>query len=86
MILFACSLYFTYTHTRDAYRALGFNDGQIHQGEQLMREIERSTQVGVCDHYDKARTKQTALLSVKDESVYVIPADDGSVRFCRPPH
>ena len=50
-------------------RSVGFNDGQIHQREQLMRSIKKSASI--------------QFLSVKAEAVYARVSDDGNVRFCQ---
>lgn len=72
--------YFVYTYTREAYRSVGFNDGQIYQQEQLMQSIRKSVRMHECDDYKGMRS--TKFLSVKAETINALIAEDGSVRFC----
>lgn len=83
-LLVACGivLRWEYTHTRYAYRAVGFNDGQIFQQEQTAHKIQQIVPVRECEKFP-GHPKATEFLSVKAESIYVIVSDDGSVRFCR---
>ena len=82
VILSASALYFVYSHTREAYRSVGFNDGQIHQREQLMESVRQSMHVGECDDAN-VRNTPIQFLSAKADAIYVLVAEDGSVRFCQ---
>lgn len=78
---FAVATCLVYMDTRYAYRSVGFNDGQIHQQQQLIKTITRSVRVQNCDAY--LDEKRIRFLSVKAESLYAMPAADGSMQFCR---
>lgn len=81
-LIFAVTIYLVYLHTREAYRLVGFNDGQIHQREQLMIRIKKSMLVGDCKDIDfKGASMQ--FLSVKTEAIYAHISEDGNVRFCQ---
>ena len=78
----SAAAYWLYTETRAAYRAVGFNDGQIHQREQTLRAIEKSAPVEDCKKRQGVKPP-VELLAVKAESLYMSVAEDGSARFCR---
>uniref|UniRef100_UPI00333F99A5 hypothetical protein n=1 Tax=Castellaniella defragrans TaxID=75697 RepID=UPI00333F99A5 len=80
--LCAAALVLVYTQTREAYRAVGFNDGQIHQREQTLKTIVQRVPVADCNQ-DRWAGPPIELLAVKAESLYMDVAADGGVRFCR---
>jgi hypothetical protein len=82
LIVFAVAARWLYIETRAAYRAVGFNDGQIQQREQTMTTLRQLTQVADCKQL-RGNKPPVELLAVKAESLYVVAAEDGSVRFCR---
>ena len=82
LALCAAGAYWMYTETRSAYRAVGFNDGQIQQREQTMKLIQKSITAEDCKKLQTSKPP-IELLAVKAESLYMSVADDGSVRFCR---
>ncbi|MBK1869952.1 hypothetical protein [Taklimakanibacter albus] len=70
-----------YKSTRAAYHAVGINDGQIGQRQEIMDLIQKSVLVADC------RTIQTPnvpieFLTVKANSLYLIPIDGKTVAFC----
>jgi len=81
IVLFGLALRFVYTETREAYRAVGFNDGQIDQREQTLKKIQQSVPIQDCRKY-QAIFSPIEFLSVKADSVYLIAAGNG-VQFCR---
>lgn len=70
-----------YVHTREAYRAVGFNDGRLHERELMLDKIRHSTRLEACS----ARSAASAVefVSVKAESVYLHVVDGGHLRFCQ---
>jgi hypothetical protein len=80
--IFALSTYWLYAQTRTAYRAVGFNDGQIYQGEQTMATIRKAVPLADCNQLQEARPP-VEVVAVKAESLYMIIASDGVVRFCQ---
>jgi hypothetical protein len=82
LALCAAAALWMYTETRSAYRAVGFNDGQIQQRDQTMKMIQKSVAVEDCKRLEISKPP-IELLAVKGESLYMSVADDGSVRFCR---
>lgn len=70
-----------YVHTREAYRAVGFNDGRIHERESMLDKIRHSTRLEACG----ARSAASAVefVSVKAESVYLQVVDGDRIRFCQ---
>ena len=80
--LFVAAVVLVYTQTREAYRAVGFNDGQIHQREQTMNAIMRAAPVEDCKQGQWV-SPPVELLAVKAESLYMVVAAHGSVKFCR---
>lgn len=82
MALFVAAVVLVYTQTREAYRAVGFNDGQIYQREQTMNAIMRAAPVEDCNQGQRV-SPPIELLAVKAVSIYMVVAADGSVKFCR---
>lgn len=70
-----------YTNTRASYHAVGVNDGQIGQRQEIIELIQKSVLVADC------RTIQTSnapieLLTVKTTSLYLVPIDGKTAAFC----
>lgn len=82
IVLFGVALYFVYTETRDAYRAVGFNDGQIHQREKTLEKIQQFVAIKECRQL-QAPSMPIEFLSVKAYSVYLVVTDRDRVQFCR---
>jgi hypothetical protein len=80
--LFAAATVGIRTHTRDAYRAVGFNDGRLHEREQLVATIRQAVTLQPC-HRDRGEALPTELLSIKAESFFIQNVEDDSFRFCR---
>ena len=83
VLLVSCGAgaYWLYTETRTAYRAVGFNDGQILQRQQTLKTIQQSVAIEDCNRH--VGKPPVDLLSIKAESLKMIVIADGSVRFCR---
>jgi hypothetical protein len=79
-LCFAIGLHLVCSQAGESYRAVGFNDGQIDQGERIVQSIRNLVRVGGCDEYK--RRELTAFVSVKTTSMYAVASDDGSLRFC----
>lgn len=82
VVIFAFAARWLYSETRSAYRAVGFNDGQIQQREQTMATIRQSVPLVDCKQLQGTKPP-VELLAVKAESLYMSVASDGAVRFCR---
>jgi hypothetical protein len=82
LVISGAAAYWLHIETRAAYRAVGFNDGQIQQRAQTMAEIQKVSPVVNCKQLQTTKPP-IELLAVKAESLYAVTADDGSVRFCR---
>jgi len=81
-VLFAAVLLWVYKETRQNYRAVGFNDGQIYQQEQTMKKIQRAVVIQECrDHLSVP--KPVEFLTIKTDSVYMLNIDGNRVQFCR---
>jgi hypothetical protein len=80
--IFALAAYWLYVETRTAYRAVGFNDGQIYQREQTMATIRKAVPLTDCSELQAAQPP-TEVLAVKAESLYMSVTSDGVVRFCQ---
>jgi hypothetical protein len=70
-----------YKSARASYHAVGVNDGQIGQRQEIMELIQKSVLVADC------RAIQTTnapikLLTVKATSLYLIPIDGKAAAFC----
>ena len=70
------------TETRDSYRAVGFNDGQIDQRERTMEKIERLGVVEDCKKFSQT-PKPIEFLSVKADSIFIIVNQGSEIHFCR---
>lgn len=81
-LVFAVMLVGVYTHTRDAYRAVGINDGRIMQGEETLAKIRQSVTIQECPK-DKGASNPVEFLSVKADSVHIVTVGDNRVQFCR---
>jgi len=79
---FAVAAYWIYAGTRSVYRAVGFNDGQIHQREQTIAAIRRTLPLADCKDL-RSGSPPVEFLSAKADSLFVSVANDGTVRFCR---
>ena len=79
---FAVAAHWLYTETRAAYRAVGFNDGQIYQREQTMAKIRRTVTLVDCEQL-QASKPPIELINVKAESLYMSIGVNDDVRFCR---
>lgn len=80
--VFAVVAHYLYAETRSAYRAVGFNDGRIHQSEQTMAIIREAVSVVECAHL-QALKPPVELLTVKAQSLYMSVTADGAVHFCK---
>ncbi|WGG49030.1 hypothetical protein [Rugamonas sp. DEMB1] len=81
-VIFGFGIGIIFTETRASYRAVGFNDGQIEQREQMMKKIERLGAVEECKKY-RPEAKPMEFLSVKADSIFIIANERGEIRFCR---
>lgn len=81
-VLFAVVLRCVYTETRQSYKAVGFNDGQIYQQEQLLKKIQLSVAIQECLNYQSA-SKPVEFLTIKADTIYMITIDGNRVQFCR---
>jgi len=79
--LFAAATVGIYTHTREAYRAVGFNDGRLYEREQLAATIRQAMTLKPC-HRQNGEASPMELLSIKAESLFMQKAEGDSVRFC----
>jgi len=70
-----------YVHTREAYRAVGFNDGRVHERELMLDKIRHSTRLEACAASSAASSVE--FLSVKAESVSLQVVDGNHLRFCQ---
>jgi hypothetical protein len=82
LVVFGIALRSEYTQTRQSYRAVGFNDGQIFEREETLHKIEQLVPVPECRQLP-SQAAMTEFLSVKAESLYVVVVDGGRVQFCR---
>jgi hypothetical protein len=73
-----------YEQTRSAYRAVGFNDGRIHQREETMRLVEKNLTIPLCDSRQSA-PRSVEFVSVKAVSVHMVVAEPDTAKFCRMP-
>lgn len=73
-----------YEQTRSAYRAVGFNDGRIHQREETLRLVEKTLAIPVCD-WNQSRPRSVEFLSVKADSVHMVVVGPDTAKFCRMP-
>ena len=71
-----------YTHTREAYRAVGINDGRISQQEELLEKIRRSASIQDCTSYGLT-VQRIEFLTVKAETLYLVKAEGANVQFCQ---
>jgi hypothetical protein len=84
IIVFSISLWMTNTHTRESYRAVGFNDGRI---EQRLETIENLAQIVTMEpcRDDSAGAGYVPFLAVKSEAVLIRTTDGSQATFCRYP-
>lgn len=82
IFVFSIVAFWIYIETRASYRAVGFNDGQIHQREQTIAAIRQAVPIVGCRDIQK-EGRLVELISVKGESLYLSVALDGRVRFCQ---
>ena len=84
LLLVSCGAgaYWLYMETRAAYRAVGFNDGQILQRQKTLNTIQQSVAIEDCKNRHGGKPP-VEFLAAKAESLHMIVVDDGSVRFCR---
>jgi hypothetical protein len=75
-------LFWLYEHTKESYRAVGFNDGQIHQRELLAKKVEEQVKLKDCKEYG-TKPSPTEFLSVKNDSIYMVKVSETSLEFCR---
>jgi hypothetical protein len=80
--IFAFYAYWLHAETRTAYRAVGLNDGQIQQREQMMAMIRRTVPLADCNQL-QATQPPVEVLVVKAESLYMSVGNGGGVRFCQ---
>jgi hypothetical protein len=64
------------------YRAVGLNDGQIQQREQIVAMIRKTVPLADCNQL-QATQPPVEVLVVKADSLFMSVASDGEVRFCR---
>jgi hypothetical protein len=80
-IAFAALLWWNYDRTRKSYRAVGFNDGRIHQREETMRLLTRSLKIPRCE--DTTNGKFVEFVSVKADAILMQKLNESEVAFCR---
>lgn len=80
IVVFGVALGWVYSETRESYKAVGFNDGEILQGVKTIAKIQQSVRILKC--HDITRP-QVEFLTVKGDSVYLAVIDDDRVQFCR---
>ncbi|MBK9218408.1 MAG: hypothetical protein IPL70_08240 [Uliginosibacterium sp.] len=76
IVLFGVTLYITYTHTRTAYLAVGFNNGQIDQGERVFKKIQQLVILNECQENEK----NIEFMAVKAESLNVMVINEDGVQ------
>ena len=69
-----------YFQTRASYRAVGFNDGQLHERERILSRIRTAARLDACPQPSAATA--TEFLSLKAETLYFLPVDGKYVLFC----
>jgi hypothetical protein len=82
IMVFAIAISLVYTQTREAYIAVGFNNGQIHQREVTWKSIQSAVVIQHCQEKSLLNLP-VELLAVKAESLYLITMDKEQVQFCR---
>jgi hypothetical protein len=82
LLVYIGSLWLVYDHTRNAYRSVGFNDGQISQRQLTIEQIERTVSVGDCRQLDRT-SEIIEVVAVKADTVYLVRTDKGCLQFCR---
>jgi hypothetical protein len=82
IVLSATGLRWIYRETREAYRAVGFSDGQIHQREQILKKIQQSVTIQACPQHP-VTSPPVEFLSIKSDSIYIMTVDGNRVQFCR---
>jgi len=83
IIVFGFVLNWVYAQTKDAYRSVGFNDGQIYQQEQLLKKIQQTVTIENCNIY-LATSKSIEFLTIKTDSIFLIVSSDNRAQFCHP--
>lgn len=82
IFIFGCVLAWTYKTTREAYRAVGFSDGSIHQSLETSSRIEKLGAIEDCKS-SAASGVPIELVTAKTESIFVVPAGRNTFSFCR---
>lgn len=81
VLLNAGALYGIHAHTREAYRSVGYVDGQLEQRIQTLKTIQQLTSVEKCAKGDAA-PRTIPFLFVKPESFRAYKTANGDLRFC----
>lgn len=76
VIVASVASYLAYSHAREAYRAVGFNDGQIHQREQILEAIEEKVKIKECSKSLGDVLEKTEFLSIKADTIYAVAIDE----------
>lgn len=71
-----------HVQTRNAYHAVGLNDGKNQQRAQTMMDIQKNFPVQHCNDL-RVIKPPVEFLAVKAESIHVATLEDDSVVFCR---
>lgn len=71
-----------YMHARAAFHAAGVNDGRNQQRQEIAAIIEKAVLVSNC-RSTSTDTTPIELLTVKPQSLYLVPIDRNIVAFCR---
>ena len=71
-----------YSNTRDAYRAVGENNGRLAEAAAVIDRISAYVEIHDCRRLSGAKNK-VELVTVKTDSLYMIRSADSKVEFCR---
>lgn len=72
--------FWTYSVTKDSYRAIGFNEGQLEQRVQVKSKLQRILNFRDCTEFHSRDLID--FLSVKTEIIRIVKDQNGGAYFC----
>lgn len=82
LIILSGAVLVTYRHTKEAYHAVGLNDGVVDSDTQTLQRLTQIVgTIPICN--DDQQNRGKVIVSVKAESIYARANGPGMISLCR---
>lgn len=84
VLIFFMALSYTYKQTRESYRSVGFNEGQLYAHEKFVSTVEALVKLNVCQLSAEERKQATEIIRIKSDSILALKGEHPSeIKLCR---